>query len=71
MLGIDTNDADNPVSLDYLAFVANWFNTCPDFHPLSPSPALKSPTIKTNLKHLVNQIPKQVSKPALLEQRLL
>jgi hypothetical protein len=37
MLGIFANDADNPVSLDYLAFIANWFNTRPDFHPPAPS----------------------------------
>jgi hypothetical protein len=36
MLGILANDANNPVPLDYFAFIANWFNTCPDFHPFLP-----------------------------------
>ena len=34
MFGILANNADYPISLDNFAFIANWFNTCPDFHPL-------------------------------------
>jgi hypothetical protein len=34
MFGILANDTDNAVSLDYLALVADRFNTRPDFHSL-------------------------------------
>ena len=33
MFGILANNADNPIPLDNFAFVANRFNTRPDFHP--------------------------------------
>jgi hypothetical protein len=36
MLGVLANDADHPISPDYLAFVTNRFDTCSHFHVLSP-----------------------------------
>ena len=43
MLGILANDTDNPVPLYHLAFVANWFNTRPDFHPQTPLNIVQNP----------------------------
>jgi hypothetical protein len=33
MFGILANNANNPVPLNYFAFVADWLYAGPDFHP--------------------------------------
>jgi hypothetical protein len=65
MLGILTNDTDNPVPLDHLAFVANRLYARSDFHPYTPtSSGGLAAYIKSDIGHRPINTPTLSGEPA-------